>query len=108
MWCLSIFCRKLSNLGVPQLRALFLEVFGQHTASNNAAWLRRKLSEPPDAQLGRGRSALVRARDIGAAIWTTGNIRNITKVPSANVKNALDCCCWCMVWYLQATDGPKD
>ena len=67
------------GLGVPKLRALFLEAFGHHTASNNGAWLRRKLCEAPDAQRGRGRSAAVRKRDQGAAIWTTGTVRNITQ-----------------------------
>ena len=32
-------------MGVPQLRAEFLRAFGQPTASNNSAWLRRKLAE---------------------------------------------------------------
>jgi hypothetical protein len=44
-------------------------VFGQETASNNAAWLRRKLSEAPDSVHGQRRSPVVRARDQGAAIW---------------------------------------
>jgi hypothetical protein len=44
-------------------------VFGEGTASNNAAWLRRKLSEPPDSMYGQGRCEHVRARDAGAAIW---------------------------------------
>ena len=68
------------GLGVPKLRALFLETFGHHTASNNGSWLRRKLCEKPDAERGRGRSAAVRKRDQGAAIWTTGTVRNITQV----------------------------
>ena len=67
------------GLGVPKLRALFLEAFGHHTASNNGSWLRRKLCEKPDAERGRGRSAAVRKRDQGAAIWTTGTVRNITQ-----------------------------
>ena len=67
------------GLGVPKLRALFLEIFGHHTASNNGAWLRRKLCEPPDASRGRGRSASIRKRDQGAAIWTTGAVKNITQ-----------------------------
>ncbi|CAK0779899.1 hypothetical protein CVIRNUC_004883 [Coccomyxa viridis] len=71
--------QDLMGLGVPKLRALFLEAFGHHTASNNGAWLRRKLCEAPDAQRGRGRSAAVRKRDQGAAIWTTGTVRNITQ-----------------------------
>jgi hypothetical protein len=49
-------------MGVPQLRTLFQEVFGEATASNNAAWLRRKLSENPDSMYGQGRCATVRAR----------------------------------------------
>jgi hypothetical protein len=73
-------CRDLVGLGVPKLRALFLEIFGHHTASNNGAWLRRKLCEKPDAERGRGRSASIRKRDIGAAIWTTGAVKNITQV----------------------------
>ena len=73
-------CRDLVGLGVPKLRALFLETFGHHTASNNGSWLRRKLCEKPDAERGRGRSAAVRKRDQGAAIWTTGAVRNITQV----------------------------
>lgn len=68
------------GLGVPKLRALFLEIFGHHTASNNGAWLRRKLCEKPDASRGRGRSASIRRRDLGAAIWTTGAVKNITQV----------------------------
>lgn len=74
------FGRDLVGLGVPKLRALFLETFGHHTASNNGSWLRRKLCEKPDAERGRGRSAAVRKRDQGAAIWTTGAVRNITQV----------------------------
>ena len=72
--------RDLAGLGVPKLRALFLEIFGHHTASNNGAWLRRKLCEKPDATRGRGRSASIRKRDQGAAIWTTGAVKNITQV----------------------------
>ena len=40
-------------------------------ASNNAAWLRRKLAQPPDNQ-GRARSEVVRVRDQQAAIWSKG------------------------------------
>jgi hypothetical protein len=61
--------RKLAGLGVPVLRTLFHQVFGQETASNNAAWLRRKLAEAPDSVHGQRRSPVVRARDSGAAIW---------------------------------------
>lgn len=61
--------RKLAGLGVPALRTLFSQVFGQETASNNAAWLRRKLAESPDSVHGQRRSPIVRARDQGAAIW---------------------------------------
>ncbi|EIE19273.1 hypothetical protein COCSUDRAFT_67826 [Coccomyxa subellipsoidea C-169] len=71
--------QDLVGLGVPKLRAIFLEVFGHHTASNNGAWLRRKLCEKPDATRGRGRSASIRRRDAGAAIWTTGAVKNITQ-----------------------------
>lgn len=62
-------CRKLAGLGVPVLRDLFKQVFGENTASNNAGWLRRKLSETPDGVHGQCRSRVVRARDSGAAIW---------------------------------------
>jgi hypothetical protein len=62
-------CRKLAGLGVPVLRDLFKQVFGENTASNNAGWLRRKLSENPDSVHGQCRSRVVRARDSGAAIW---------------------------------------
>jgi hypothetical protein len=62
-------CRKLAGLGVPVLRDLFQQVFGENTASNNAGWLRRKLSESPDSVHGQCRSRVVRARDSGAAIW---------------------------------------
>lgn len=80
--CNGVACvgRDLVGLGVPKLRALFLETFGHHTASNNGSWLRRKLCEKPDMERGRGRSAAVRKRDQGAAIWTTGTVRNITQV----------------------------
>eukprot|EP00775_Hariotina_reticulata_P002000 gene2000-2322_t len=61
--------KKLAGLGVPALRALFAEVFGEATASNNAGWLRRKLAECPDQVHGQRRSPVVRARDSGAAIW---------------------------------------
>ncbi|BDA43771.1 hypothetical protein COCOBI_04-7870 [Coccomyxa sp. Obi] len=71
--------QDLVGLGVPKLRAIFLEIFGHHTASNNGAWLRRKLCEKPDATRGRGRSASIRKRDAGAAIWTTGAVKNITQ-----------------------------
>ena len=70
--------RWLSTLGVPRLRAIFLDVFGHHTASNNGAWLRRKLAEP--AEGGRGRAAQIRARDASAAIWTTGRVKGVSKV----------------------------
>lgn len=56
-------------MGVPMLRSLFNQVFGEPTASNNAGWLRRKLSESPDTVHGQRRSAVVRSRDSGAAIW---------------------------------------
>eukprot|EP00882_Tetradesmus_deserticola_P002905 GHRQ01003088.1.p2 GENE.GHRQ01003088.1~~GHRQ01003088.1.p2 ORF type:complete len:229 (+),score=47.32 GHRQ01003088.1:428-1114(+) len=61
--------KRLASLGVPVLRELFKEVFGESTASNNAGWLRRKLSESPDGVHGQCRSRVVRARDSGAAIW---------------------------------------
>jgi len=50
----------LARMGVPELRARFLQVFGQHTASNNSIWLRKKLAEPV-AQTGPMRSSQVRA-----------------------------------------------
>ena len=57
-------------MGVPELRALFREVFGQSTASNNSAWLRKKLAEPPAAEDGGARrAAQPRARDVAASIW---------------------------------------
>jgi hypothetical protein len=37
-------------MGVPELRIRFREIFGQDTASNNSAWLRKKLSEPPASE----------------------------------------------------------
>ena len=74
-------------MGVPRLRAIFLEVFGHHTASNNGAWLRRKLAEP--AEGGRGRAAQIRARDASAAIWTTGRVKGVSKVvPAVLLSNA--------------------
>lgn len=80
--------RWLSTLGVPRLRAIFLDVFGHHTASNNGAWLRRKLAEP--AEGGRGRAAQIRARDASAAIWTTGRAKGGNKVeaPSCHQRSA--------------------
>ncbi|KAK9826723.1 hypothetical protein WJX81_001868 [Elliptochloris bilobata] len=77
--------QELVGLNVPRLRALFLEVFGHHTASNNGAWLRRKLSEPPDSLLGRGRSATIRKRDAGAAIWNSEglNSKGVKKMKGA-------------------------
>lgn len=75
-------------MGVPQLRSVFADVFGEPTASNNAAWLRRKLAEAPDAQVGRGRSAHVRARDMGAAIWNSPQ------------QVGLDLCACCARWSL--------
>ena len=74
----GLFCRCLSTLGVPRLRSIFLDVFGHHTASNNGAWLRRKLAEP--AEGGRGRALQIRARDASAAIWTTGRVKGVSKV----------------------------
>lgn len=70
------------GLNVPRLRSLFLEVFGHHTASNNGAWLRRKLSEPPDSLLGRGRSATIRKRDAGAAIWNNEGVNAKAPIPA--------------------------
>lgn len=58
-------------MGVPELRALFREVFGQDTASNNSAWLRKKLAEPPAPDEGGARRAAIpRARDVSASIWS--------------------------------------
>lgn len=59
---------------MPVLRTLFSQVFGQETASNNAAWLRRKLAEAPDSVHGQRRSPVVRARDQGAAIWNQDHV----------------------------------
>ena len=73
----------MSTLGVPRLRSIFLEVFGHHTASNNGAWLRRKLADP--AEGGRGRAVQIRARDASAAIWTTGRVKGVSKVRQAHV-----------------------
>lgn len=56
---------------MPSLRELFNQVFGEQTASNNAGWLRRKLAESPDSVHGQRRSLVVRARDMGAAIWNS-------------------------------------
>ncbi|KAL0042832.1 hypothetical protein WJX79_001063 [Trebouxia sp. C0005] len=73
----------LSTLGVPRLRSTFLEVFGHHTASNNGAWLRRKLAEP--AEGGRGRAVQIRARDASAAIWTTGRVKGVSKAEASAI-----------------------
>ncbi|DBA85634.1 TPA: hypothetical protein ACH3X1_005211 [Trebouxia sp. C0004] len=73
----------LSTLGVPRLRSIFLEVFGHHTASNNGAWLRRKLAEP--AEGGRGRAVQIRARDASAAIWTTGRVKGVSKAEASAI-----------------------
>jgi hypothetical protein len=43
-------------------RRLLLQVFGQHTASNNSIWLRKKLAEPV-AQTGPMRSSQVRRQN---------------------------------------------
>eukprot|EP00191_Tetraselmis_sp_GSL018_P016407 CAMPEP_0177594874 /NCGR_PEP_ID=MMETSP0419_2-20121207/10026_1 /TAXON_ID=582737 /ORGANISM="Tetraselmis sp., Strain GSL018" /LENGTH=499 /DNA_ID=CAMNT_0019086237 /DNA_START=293 /DNA_END=1789 /DNA_ORIENTATION=- len=59
----------LVGKGVPELRALFLQVFGHPTASNNSAWLRRKLSEPPDEVPGRGRSAKAHRSEASTVHW---------------------------------------
>lgn len=59
-------------MGIPQLRALFLKTFNHPTGSNNAEWLRKKLAQPQDPQVGAARAAVPRARDVGAEIWTTG------------------------------------
>jgi hypothetical protein len=62
----------LDKMGIPQLRALFLKTFNHPTGSNNAEWLRKKLAQPQDPQVGAARAAVPRARDVGAEIWTTG------------------------------------
>jgi hypothetical protein len=59
-------------MGIPQLRALFLKTFNHPTGSNNAEWLRKKLAQPSDPQVGAARAAVPRARDVAAEIWTTG------------------------------------
>jgi hypothetical protein len=48
-------------MGVPELRLLFRATFGQDTASNNSAWLRKKLAEPPANEGARRRVLLLRA-----------------------------------------------
>ena len=100
-------CRELVGLNVPRLRALFLEVFGHHTASNNGAWLRRKLSEPPDSLLGRGRSATIRKRDAGAAIWNNEGV-NQKAPPQLLAPGCMQCLCmqseeYCFGWVLPDT-----
>jgi hypothetical protein len=73
--CASIYnqiLQVLDKMGIPQLRALFLKTFNHPTGSNNAEWLRKKLSQPQDPQVGAARAAVPRARDVGAEIWTTG------------------------------------
>ena len=62
----------LDRMGIPQLRALFLKTFNHPTGSNNAEWLRKKLAQPVDPQVGAARAAVPRARDCSAEIWTTG------------------------------------
>lgn len=62
----------LDKMGIPQLRALFLKTFNHPTGSNNAEWLRKKLSQPADPQVGAARAAVPRARDCAAEIWSTG------------------------------------
>ena len=89
-------------MGVPRLRAIFLDVFGHHTASNNGAWLRRKLAEP--AEGGRGRAAQIRARDASAAIWTTGRVKGVSKVQASpcNIELVTQSCrlpgAWLTYW----------
>mmetsp|Transcript_6186 Transcript_6186/g.17280 ORF Transcript_6186/g.17280 Transcript_6186/m.17280 type:complete len:587 (-) Transcript_6186:616-2376(-) len=78
--------QAVANKGVPELRRLFLEVFGHPTASNNSTWLRKKLCDPPDESHGRGRNLKVRKRDHGAAIWTTG----VSDVPGRKVQQVSD------------------
>jgi len=64
---------KLSRMSVPDLRDLFKELFGQPTASNNSAWLRRKLAEPAAEDEGGARRApQPRSRDVAASIWSRG------------------------------------
>lgn len=103
----------MSTLGVPRLRAVFLDVFGHYTASNNGAWLRRKLAEP--AEGGRGRAAQIRARDASAAIWTTGRVRGVSKVAAYlcstlglfNVAELLQHPCWATDHKLQLPDPAR-
>jgi hypothetical protein len=40
-------------MGIPQLKAMFQQTFGEPTMSNNGKWLRRKLAQPPCEQNGR-------------------------------------------------------
>ncbi|KAK3239646.1 hypothetical protein CYMTET_50439 [Cymbomonas tetramitiformis] len=64
---------ELTTMGVPELRARFLQVFGQHTASNNSTWLRKKLAEPI-VGTGPVRASQPRSRDLHANIWTKGEL----------------------------------
>ena len=41
---------QLARMGVPELRTLFRDTFGQETASNNSAWLRKKLAGGPSGR----------------------------------------------------------
>lgn len=75
---------------MPTLRALFAQVFGEQTASNNAGWLRRKLAESPDNVHGQRRSPVVRARDMGAAIWN--NDTPVVVVGGGGGGAGPDCC----------------
>ena len=76
---------QLARMGVPELRARFLQVFGQHTASNNSTWLRKKLAEPV-ACTGPLRAAQPRSRDLHANIWTRGELP--AGLPGAKVRAA--------------------
>lgn len=60
-------CRYLQNLGVAQLRALFEEVYGERTQSNNSVWLRKKLSQPRDDSVGAGKKLLVKEDETHSA-----------------------------------------
>ena len=48
----------LDKMGIPQLHALFLKTFNHPTGSNNGEWLRKKLAQPLDPQVGAARAAV--------------------------------------------------
>ncbi|CAG9464230.1 unnamed protein product [Pedinophyceae sp. YPF-701] len=82
----GIDMKTLEGMGVPELRRKFIEVFKCPSASNNGAWLRKKLAAPPDARVGAGRHHLPRKRDQTANIWTVGSIKHMTRAEK-DIKN---------------------